>query len=161
MLLCESLRYTSYAPRTPTMANGGSLGGLCGEGRRLAVAFQVHPPPHVQRGQTTGSLLNRLPIGGPPSSSDRTTNNNNSLFRSENHHLFRSGGQHLFRSENQTKDKKVLRSPAQVPAVLGKAACIALIFILFGCRVPREAVRMILYYIVFHHHSCSMYHQRL
>ena len=31
------------------MANGGSRRGLCGEGRRLAVAFQVHPPPHVQR----------------------------------------------------------------------------------------------------------------
>ena len=29
----------AYAPRPPTMANGGSLGGLCGEGQRLAVAL--------------------------------------------------------------------------------------------------------------------------
>ena len=51
----------AYSSRFPTMANGGSLGGLRGERRRLAVAPQVHPPPHVQRGQA-GSQRGR-PIG--------------------------------------------------------------------------------------------------
>merc|ERR1712139_346534 len=43
-------RPDAYAPRSHTMANGGSLGGLCGEGRRLAASPQVHSPPHVHRG---------------------------------------------------------------------------------------------------------------
>ena len=54
-------RPDAYAPRSPTMANGGSRRGLYGEGRRLAVAPQVHSPPHVQSGQA-GSQRGR-PIG--------------------------------------------------------------------------------------------------
>ena len=42
-------RPDAYSPCPPTMANGGSRGGLYGEGRRTAVAAEAHSPPHVQR----------------------------------------------------------------------------------------------------------------
>ena len=38
-IIVPAPRPDAYAPRSPTMANGGSLGGLCGEGQRLAVAL--------------------------------------------------------------------------------------------------------------------------